>query len=97
MVPASRPSREPGWNEREAGKRPEPDSLRLLPSGPDRVGERFVRRQTPALYIESGPPDCESAFLVKIWRIVVQRWAIPERRTELLETKVPVDSFEDGA
>ncbi len=35
---------------------PKLGSLRLLPSGPDRVGERFVRRQPPgALYQGQGP------------------------------------------
>src|SRR5215472_967161 len=82
MVPASRPSREPGWSEREAGKRPEPDSLRLLPSGPDRVGERFVRRQTPVAYIESEASDCES-----------RAGRVPALRDQT----VPVGSFEDDA
>ena len=34
-------------------RRPERNSLRLLPSGPDRVGERSVRRQPPAGYYSS--------------------------------------------
>jgi len=31
----------------EIGQRPERDPLRLLPSGPDRVGEASTRRRSP--------------------------------------------------
>jgi len=37
--------------EEETGQRPERNSLGLLPSGPDPVGERLVRRQPPVAYI----------------------------------------------
>src|SRR5262245_25107233 len=36
---------------REAGQRPASGSLGLLPSGPDPVGEGYVRRQPPARII----------------------------------------------
>jgi hypothetical protein len=38
----------------ETGKRPEPNSLGLLPSGPDPICKWLVRRQPPTDYIRPG-------------------------------------------
>ncbi len=38
-----------GWTETR------PVSLGLLPSGPDPVGEWYVQRQPPGLYLDHGP------------------------------------------
>src|SRR5204863_1351105 len=48
------------WVKLRARLRPEADSLRLLPSGPDRVSERFARNRTPVRDIEAWAPKCES-------------------------------------
>ena len=45
----------------ERPARPEADSLRLLPSGPDRVGERLVRTGLPGGDIELRRAECESS------------------------------------
>lgn len=45
-----------GW---EAGQRPDPGSLGLLPSGPDPVGEWLVHRQPPAAYIVQMGGGCK--------------------------------------
>ena len=47
-----------GW---EAGQRPDPGSLGLLPSGPDPVGEWLVHRQPPAAYIVQMGGGCKGA------------------------------------
>src|SRR5438270_1503147 len=44
----------------ERRRRPKADSLRLLPSGPDRVGERFVHRRLPRANIQGHAAEYES-------------------------------------
>ncbi len=72
------------WFEREVGvghklpagevgggwQRPEANSLRLLPSGPDRVGEGYARRQSPSP-ISPAPPS--EARAVRLWRKIEPR------------------------
>jgi len=41
-------------------QRPEANSLRLLPSGPDRVGDCFARASLSLLHIERPRLKCES-------------------------------------
>ena len=50
----------PEFIEVGARQQPKPDSLRLLPSGSDRVRERFVRHRTPEMDIERESPEGES-------------------------------------
>ena len=59
--------------------RPGRNSLRLLPSGPDRVGEMPVRPASRADYIRSSPPG-HKARLGKIRTFVVQVPDPPFRR-----------------
>lgn len=47
----------------EAGQRPDPGSLGLLPSGPDPVGEWLVHRQPPAAYIGQMGGRCKGEKL----------------------------------
>ncbi len=44
----------------ESGSDPRADSLRLLPSGPDRIGERLVHHQTPVADIKPPGSNCKS-------------------------------------
>src|SRR5579859_2974195 len=61
----------------EAGQRPGQNSLRLLPSGPDRVGETPVHRQPPEGTISGrGPSDARPRACPIAWCRASVRWSM---------------------